>query len=277
MIDQRKISLISNKSVTSNKKRVSEIVIEKDYCISWFLIGLANNVLKNFLIFKGGTALRRCYFQDYRFSEDLDFTLIKEISLDDIIKNLAESFVYIRGETGIAFEISNQEPSTENTHTLYISYVGPLPGSPKQIKIDITFKEILLCPSNIKALIKTYPEYSDFPPNVEIEVYSLEEIVIEKICAILSMFRNEPRDLFDLDYLLNVEGIEVVHLEELVDKKLEYKGISLDSIRGQYDKKENRLKILWEKRLSQQMNDLPEFEGVYRNVRRKLRKFGILH
>lgn len=276
MIDQRKLSLISNRSVINSRKRVSEIIIEKDYCISWFLIGLANNCLKDSLIFKGGTALRRCYFQEYRFSEDLDFTLIEEISLSKIIENLVESFAFIKRETGIVFEIAHQEPSTDSTHTFYASYIGPLPGGPKQIKIDITNKEILLSPLNMKALIKTYPEYSDFPPNIEIKVYSLEEIVIEKTCALLSMFRNEPRDLFDLDYLLNVEGITVVHLEDLVEKKLGYKGIELNSIREQYDKKENRLKMLWEKRLSQQMSDLPEFESVYRNVRRKLRQSGVI-
>lgn len=29
---------------------------------------------KDSLVFKGGTALRKCYFPGYRFSEDLDFT-----------------------------------------------------------------------------------------------------------------------------------------------------------------------------------------------------------
>jgi uncharacterized protein len=36
------------------------------------------------LAFKGGTALKRCYFCDYRFSENLDFTLTGEVALDVI-------------------------------------------------------------------------------------------------------------------------------------------------------------------------------------------------
>ncbi len=40
------------------------------------------------LAFKGGTALKRCYFGDYRFSEDLDFTLTKPVAFDELIKRL---------------------------------------------------------------------------------------------------------------------------------------------------------------------------------------------
>ena len=50
-------------------------VIERDYVLAWFLTGLAGHPLRDVLAFKGGTALRRCWFADYRFSEDLDFTL----------------------------------------------------------------------------------------------------------------------------------------------------------------------------------------------------------
>ena len=50
-------------------------VLERDYIISWVLAGIASvPSLKETLVFKGGTALRKCYFDDYRFSEDLDFT-----------------------------------------------------------------------------------------------------------------------------------------------------------------------------------------------------------
>jgi predicted nucleotidyltransferase component of viral defense system len=45
--------------------------LERDYCLAWFLAGLSQSQLGKLLIFKGGTALKRCYFGDYRFSEDL--------------------------------------------------------------------------------------------------------------------------------------------------------------------------------------------------------------
>ena len=77
MIPQRNISLISNTLVTAGGRRIPEAVIERDYVLAWFLTGLAGHPLRDVLAFKGGTALRRCWFENYRFSEDLDFTLTK--------------------------------------------------------------------------------------------------------------------------------------------------------------------------------------------------------
>jgi predicted nucleotidyltransferase component of viral defense system len=67
MIEQRKIALISNWTHQSGGRRIPESVIERDYCLSWFLIGLSHFPISKNLVFKGGTALRRCYFADYRF------------------------------------------------------------------------------------------------------------------------------------------------------------------------------------------------------------------
>ena len=51
--------------------------IEKDYVLSWILNGIAHHqTLSHSLVFKGGTVLKKFYFRDYRFSEDLDFTLL---------------------------------------------------------------------------------------------------------------------------------------------------------------------------------------------------------
>src|ERR1700724_97726 len=83
MILQKQLSKLSNRLFKElGGRRITENVLEKDYCIAWFLTGLSFTPLKNKIIFKGGTALRRCYFPDYRFSEDLDFTLIQSLSFD---------------------------------------------------------------------------------------------------------------------------------------------------------------------------------------------------
>ena len=51
--------------------------IEKDYVLSWILYGIAcHTQFSRAIVFKGGTVLKKVYFQDYRFSEDLDFTLL---------------------------------------------------------------------------------------------------------------------------------------------------------------------------------------------------------
>jgi hypothetical protein len=46
--------------------------LERDYVLSWVLAGIYRlDALRDALIFKGGTALKKCYFGRYRFSEDL--------------------------------------------------------------------------------------------------------------------------------------------------------------------------------------------------------------
>ena len=48
-------------------------VVEKDYVLGWILAGIYQHAaLKETWIFKGGTCLKKCYFETFRFSEDLD-------------------------------------------------------------------------------------------------------------------------------------------------------------------------------------------------------------
>lgn len=63
MIPQSQISKLSNRLLHEQKgRRIPENVLERDYCIAWFLTGLSRTALRDKLVFKGGTALRRCYF-----------------------------------------------------------------------------------------------------------------------------------------------------------------------------------------------------------------------
>ena len=68
MIPQRNISLLANGLYKEHGGRlIPETVLERDYYLTWFLIGLSQSKLRDLLIFKGGTALKRCHFRDYRF------------------------------------------------------------------------------------------------------------------------------------------------------------------------------------------------------------------
>lgn len=67
MIPQRDLSLLSNRLAERGGRRIPETVLERDYCLSWLLVGLSRSPLRSPLAFKGGTALKKCYFWDYRF------------------------------------------------------------------------------------------------------------------------------------------------------------------------------------------------------------------
>jgi hypothetical protein len=62
MIPQRNISLLSNRLARAGGRRIPETVLERDYCLAWFLAGLSLSPLREVLAFKSGTALKRCYF-----------------------------------------------------------------------------------------------------------------------------------------------------------------------------------------------------------------------
>ncbi len=64
MIPQRNISLLSNRLAAGGGLRIREDVLERDYCLAWFLNAMAESDLRPVLAFKGGTALKRCYFAE---------------------------------------------------------------------------------------------------------------------------------------------------------------------------------------------------------------------
>lgn len=62
--------------------------IEKDYVLGWILRGISKNgFLKDKLIFKGGTAIRKIYVKDYRLSENLDLHTRKKAWMNLKLKN----------------------------------------------------------------------------------------------------------------------------------------------------------------------------------------------
>ena len=97
MIEPKEI----NKIAATN--RVSDKQIEKDYVLSWVLFAISKNgILNKALVFKGGTVLKKVYFEDYRFSEDLDFTLIDEaVTNEQILAEFNKLFDFIKEEVNI--------------------------------------------------------------------------------------------------------------------------------------------------------------------------------
>lgn len=129
MIPQRNISLLANRLASAGSRRIPESVLERDYCLAWLLSSLAESDLRGKLAFKGGTALKRCYFGDYRFSEDLDFTLLEPTPFEELRLGLKPVYAGVREASGIEFAFDREDRrSHTNSHTFYLRYVGPLPA-----------------------------------------------------------------------------------------------------------------------------------------------------
>ena len=279
MIPQRNLSLLSNELARQGGQRIPEAILERDYCLSWFLVGISQTpFLQEILVFKGGTAIKKCYIPDYRFSEDLDFTLVKEVAFEEIQKGLDEAFKIIERQSGIKFHFSRLDRNThQNSHTFFLTFEGPLPRvSPQEIKVDITIREWMAFPILKKTVLKGNKQYEDLPEDAEVRIYSLGEIAAEKVLALCDRARNEPRDLYDLWQLSANQHIAVEDLIGAISEKLKFRGKSLEIVRDEFLRKEARLKKLWKLRLFSQMSALPEFDGVYRAVKRELRQSGML-
>ena len=267
MITQREISQIAF------REQMSDRIIEKDYALTWLLLALASSSLAEHLVFKGGTALKKIYFPDYRYSEDLDFTVVGEIAPDELIAGLREVLDGLAREQGFQFDLpeSRIERRSESL-TAYVSFVGPLQArlGSRDVKIDFTLAEKLIF------LIDERPILSAFSDQVERSIlsYSLEEIVTEKLCAVIG--RTEPRDIYDLHFLLNRTEIDLHLIPAAFVEKSCSKGVDPSRLHDALEKKKPTLARMWEIRLRHQVKEPPHLEQVLRELNRKLKENGLL-
>lgn len=271
MIEARNLFRIESKLRKGNKT-IPVKSIEKNYVLSWILIGIAESKLYDILSFKGGTALKKFYFPNYRFSEDLDFTLLKKISIEELDKMLQEIYAIVLEKSNIGLALKNKETHTD-AFTFFLNFSGPLGADIKrgEIKTDFTVNEKLINQTVVKILLREYDEYQDIPDNTKLKIYPLEEIFIEKFLSILNPSRNEPRDLYDLWFLVSNKCLEFENLGIQIKEKGIYKNMASFNILEVLIRKEHNYKSLWKTRLDKQMIDLPHFDRVYRELKRHLR------
>ncbi|MGY3034307.1 putative nucleotidyltransferase component of viral defense system [Bradyrhizobium sp. USDA 4354] len=233
MIDKREIlDLAAQTSLTPH-------VIEKDYVLGWMLAGIyAHEELAESWIFKGGTCLKKCFFETYRFSEDLDFTLRNEAHLDDAFlkRVFAEVGAWVYEESGIEVPVDQQEfdiyrnPRGKLSCQGKISYKGPVsPTRPlPRIKLDLTADESVV---RAPETVDIFHPYSDAPEDgIEVLAYDYVEAFAEKFRALAE--RTRPRDLYDVVNLYrNTDARpEQQQFAAVLREKCAFKGIELPQL-----------------------------------------------
>ena len=258
----------------SDSLKVSDKQVEKDYVITWVLYGISqNSLIHDNLVFKGGTVLKKAYFDDYRYSEDLDFTLLDDnITNDAIIYEFEKVFDWVTEETDMEFQITKEKLHKESgSLKFFFDYVAPLDGKlgSRDIKVDVTRNEILEYGIQHREIFTNYSdiEKEDFT----VQCYSLSEVLIEKMTAIMG--RTIPRDVYDLWYLFDIEGMDIEdHFIEF-ESKASNKGHDSKEFRLKFDAKIKKYESAWIKSLGGQIHDLPPFEQVLRELNQHLRKY----
>ena len=167
-------------------------VVEKDYVLGWLLAGISHHEeLSASWIFKGGTCLKKCFFETYRFSEDLDFTTTdsNQLNKEFLTKAFTEISAWIYDATGIEvptdlirFDI-NQNPRGGTSVEGRVAFRGPMGmgGDLPRVRLDLTADEVLVLEPVMR---KVHHPYSDNPTEgIEILCYAFEEVFADREVA----------------------------------------------------------------------------------------------
>lgn len=260
MIDKREIL------ETSSTLKLQPSVVEKDYVLGWLLAGInAHPELSDTWIFKGGTCLKKCFFETYRFSEDLDFTLREATQLDEVFlrRCLEEVVAWVHDESGLNVPADQigidvyDNPRGGKSCQGKVGYRGPVSptsgGWPK-IKLDLTADERLVLP-HVRS--EVFHPYSDRPDaGIWINSYAYEEAFGEKVRALGE--RTRPRDLYDVInlYRHGDSRPSAAVLRDVLLQKCDYKGIALPTIEALQPHRTD-LEAMWANMLAHQLPVLP--------------------
>jgi len=227
---------------------------EKHYLQTAILTGVYTAVADE-LVLKGGTALFFFYGLD-RFSEDLDFTKMKQCDFDRLKTTVSDVLTVLH----IIHEIKTDKSLAGKT--LKVKARGPLykgPRSESTIAIEISERNDVVLSPEVKEIV---PVYDDLRP-FTVPVMKKEEILAEKVRAL--MIRGKARDLYDIAFLIK-KGISWE--SKLINKKLSYYNKTFDS--EEFKRNVTSIKNLWQSELHGLVPKLSPFDDVLQIVLHQL-------
>jgi len=273
MILKRKIETLAE------EKGVAKSTIDKDWVLGHFLDAIFSiPECRESLIFKGGTCLKKCYFPDYRFSEDLDFTSVNpDFVLDK--KLLARIMKLVTERTDVPLHVHELKPLKHKDrltgYAALIKFWGAdhiknqAPPVPERwttsIKIEIILYETMLFPVEQKQVSHAYSDkLSDATQSIP--CYAISEVLSEKLRALIQRSYTAPRDFYDIWYLANnVQDLNWAKIAEAFHKKMTFKGLEFTGIDQMINADNDKsLQAAWNNSLSHQIakDQLPEYEKV---------------
>lgn len=252
--------------------RLRPDVVEKDYVLGWLLAALgAHDETGVRWVFKGGTCIRKCFIETYRFSEDLDFSLTPEAAYEEspLRAALAAAIGQAAAHSGLRFGVAamdlrqRQNQAGEPTYEVRLGYDGPLggPATPK-VRFDLTRAEPIVLPSERRPIFHPYPD--ELPAGATVRCYPLEELLAEKIRALVE--RTRPRDLYDVVLLLESAALtpDLLRTRDVLQRKCAVKGLSLPTAGTllALARQSEELAAEWENMLGHQLPALPPLAGI---------------
>ncbi len=258
--------------------KVPPDTVDKDYVLGHFLSVFVAHY-KDALVFKGGTCLRKCYIKNYRFSEDLDFTVMEKnfVLQQNIVDAIAKT---VEERTAIQCSVDMIKPLVFNNNPkgfqVYIKYWGanhsknqrPLPPNRwhTKIKLEVSTDEVLLL--DTPKLDIMHPYSDSLTGDTQISCYSINEIVSEKLRALKQRSYTAPRDFYDLFHLnKQLTGKDWETIVPVFMQKMEFKNLSY-----QYhsdlldDDKIRNVKRAWKTSIAHQINTERNADDIIESV-----------
>lgn len=251
-----------------------EDIVEKDYLIGWVLWGIGTDPeLGTKWVFKGGTCLKKCYIETYRFSEDLDFTVMPEgpVGLEQVLPILERLLARVHDASGVDFSVRTpylRERPNGLSAEGRIYYRGPR-NAPMaaSLKLDLSAEEKVVRPTVLRPIAHPYPDQLPDPGTAR--CYAFEELFAEKIRAMGE--RSRPRDLYDIVNLLRRQdlGLKPALIRTVLAEKCRVKGVPIPTLKAiQNSPRRAELEAEWANMLAHQLPVLPPFEQFWRELPR---------
>lgn len=193
----------------SIKFQTNTLNIAREYVQHCFLSEFYKLKNSDRLLFKGGTALRLIY-QSPRFSEDLDFTGVNNVTYFEIENLLTDTLANLSA-WGFGVELTEAKKTTGG----YLAKMEfSFSGFKILIKIEVSFRVRKQKSKGVISRIK-----NEYIPYYDVCQLSPEEIINGKLAALLS--RAKARDWYDLYFFLHNQMLDTNHkksLHEILEK-----------------------------------------------------------
>lgn len=264
-------------------------IVEKDYALSYLLAGIAKqDQLTHSLVFKGGTALKKIFFGDYRFSVDLDFSTInapKNQALEDALQSAMTISHELLSNYG-PFELQlkrfpEREPHPTGQEAFNINVKFPWHRSALcTIKVEITHDEPVILSPEYKSILHGYDEEL----SCTVATYHIEEIIAEKLRALLQTHKrlitrgwNRPRarDYYDLWSVLKnySSAVDNARLVDMLNKKCQHRDVTYKIIDDFFTPElVKEAHQHWQATLGNLVTGLPECDAVLTETKSLIKK-----
>ena len=217
-------------------------LVKRDILIHRILKDVFSSCLADNYLFKGGSCLVKCYLGYYRFSVDLDFTWRNQSTWKNLGKKRRKELIKETGKFSSVLELTAKEIDVDFKNDVknknYVEFGAgsrmvtfKLWDGNELIKVQVNFVEKLFFEPKLvmaRTLIDNaeitddeiayFKDFLKFYTPVKVLAYSKEEILCEKVRAVLTRRTQKLRDFYDI-FMLKKEGLKAEMFKDEIIKK----------------------------------------------------------